>query len=333
MTECMSIAFVSLLALHQLSSRTPRLHLHLPIQACNRPAEMFAMDSFQCPIDEATDTSQGIACHCCDTKVTSFKNLVRHYSAKHGHTTEEMKNHYIYKKYLEERRKASGPELTQLEKEHVGLSYHDDGEVDEEHFMCLKCTSGIRRFTKRRCSAHMVSKHEVSIDLCKNWLCVKDGNLLKNQRDTTALQFTKSFMAGAEEAQADIWEAGAEDAQEDTWGAQEACTEQLSEDGSEQEEYKATNTEPEDEQGEVKPTLWRKKMVYFKVDEAGNIDTPMEFLFDRLDFPAGGVEWADPEEATPVVAHPPGFRMPAALPRIALILNVEVGEEPMAAKP
>ena len=34
-----------------------------------------------------------------------------------------------------------------------------------------------------------------------------------------------------------------------------------------------------------------------------------------------------------VVAHPPGFRMPAALPRIALILNVEVGEEPMAAKP
>ena len=34
-----------------------------------------------------------------------------------------------------------------------------------------------------------------------------------------------------------------------------------------------------------------------------------------------------------VVAHTPGFLMPAALPSMARIFNVMVGDEPMAAKP
>ena len=40
-----------------------------------------------------------------------------------------------------------------------------------------------------------------------------------------------------------------------------------------------------------------------------------------------------PARKNAVVAQPPGFLMPAALPRIALIFKVDVGDEPMAAKP
>ena len=46
-----------------------------------------------------------------------------------------------------------------------------------------------------------------------------------------------------------------------------------------------------------------------------------------------GSWWSMSAKKKAVVAHPPGFRIPAAFPMIALILSVEVGEEPMAAKP
>ena len=46
-----------------------------------------------------------------------------------------------------------------------------------------------------------------------------------------------------------------------------------------------------------------------------------------------GSWWSMPAKKNAVVAQPPGFLIPAAVPKMARIFIVAVGDEPMAAKP